>query len=50
MDKLVALETCIENDLYKIKLLEGHLNKLYEMRDKELALRGITLEEWESLK
>ena len=46
MDKLAFIETSIQSALHRIKELEGYLEALYKMRDKQLEEDGIDKDEW----
>ena len=46
MDKLVWIEASIQSALYRKKELEGYLEALYKMRDKQLEEDGIDKADW----
>ena len=46
MDKLVWIESSIQNALYKKKRIDCYLETLYKMRDEQLAKDGIDKADW----
>ena len=47
ISRLCKIQTCIDNDLYKLDYLIHHLNEMCKLRDKELEACEMTREEWD---